>query len=100
MLSATRVEAHFRLLEAAAAAGERCPQSNPHGPMSSESIAALIEAGRIKSEVYAHNWRVVTILDGPHKGRKTAPPPAGGSPYLVNGVHVDRIARRRAKIAP
>ena len=95
-----RIEADFKRLETAAANGERCPMSNPHGPIQSGSISALFEANRIRSEVYMHNWRVVTILEGPHKGKATASPPGRGSPYLVNGVHVARIARRRARIAP
>lgn len=99
-MSTTRIEADFRRLEEAAAAGLRCPFSDPFGPISTASIGALIEEGRIRSEVYRWNYRVVTILDGPHKGKRTAPPPFEGSPYLVNGVHVDRIARRQARIAP
>lgn len=89
-----RLEHDFRLLEEAAASGERCPMSNPHGPIHSDSIGRLVSAKRIRSEVYRHNWRVVIILDGPHKGKSTAAPPSGGSPYLVNGVHVDRLRRR------
>jgi hypothetical protein len=63
-------------------------------------MAALCAAGRIRSEVYAHNWRRAVILDGPHKGKATASPPGGGKPYLVNGVHVGRGRRRTGKIAP
>lgn len=90
-----RAEADFKLMEAAAAAGVRCPMNHPFGPISPASVAALVAAGRIRSEVYRHNWRVVTILDGPHKGKSTAAPPEGGRPYLGNGVHVDRLRRRQ-----
>ena len=89
-----KLEADFRLLEAAAVAGKRCPFTQPFGPIGSDSIPTLVAGRRIRSEVYHHNYRVVTILDGPHKGKATAPPPNGGSPYLVNGVHVDRLSRR------
>lgn len=91
-----RLEDDFKLLVAAAASGDRCPQTNPHGPIHSGSITALFEAGRIRSEVYRHNWRVVVILEGEHKGARTAPSSAGGSPYRVNGVHVDRLRGRVA----
>lgn len=70
----------FTLLEAAAAAGERCPQASPHGPLANNrDISPLCHAGRIRSEIYAHNWRVVTILEGPHKGKHTALPPGAPS---------------------
>ena len=92
-----RIERDFGLLEAAAVAGERCPFSNPFGPISSASITALVESGRIRSEVYRHNWRVVTILDGPHKGKSTQAAAPGLAPYLVNGGHVGRLRRREAK---
>lgn len=98
--SAVRVERDFHLIEAAAAVGDRCPHNWPHGPLSSASIGELVEAKRIRSEVYSRNWRVVVIMDGPHRGKSTAAPPWGGSPYLVNGVHVDRLARRAGNIAP
>lgn len=84
------VERNFALLVAAAVAGERCPQTAPHGPMQSGAVDALVGAGRIKSEVYALNYRVVTILSGEHAGKATAPHPKGLRPYMVNGRHVDR----------
>lgn len=90
-----RIELDFLAIQAAAIAGERCPKSHPEGPLSSGSIGVLYEAGRIKSEVYARNWRVVTILTGEHAGKSTAPPPRPGAPYLVNGRHVDCAARIR-----
>jgi len=93
-VSAANIEADYALILAAAIAGERCPISNPHGPIHSGSIIALADQKRIRSDVYSKNWRVVTIMDGEHKGKATAPCPWGGSPYLVNGVHVDRIRRR------
>jgi hypothetical protein len=93
--SADLLEKNFRLFKAAAVADERCPQNHPHGPVNSGAVSALIKAKRIRSEVYAKNYRVVTILTGQHKGKSTAPATPGESPYLVNGVHVGR-----RKIAP
>lgn len=95
-----KIEASFALIEAAAMAGERCPQTNPHGPIPGGAVTALVEAGRVRSEVYAHNWRRVVILVGPNKGKATAEPPGGGIPYLVNGVRADAQRRITRKIAP
>jgi hypothetical protein len=103
MVSAATLERDFRLIAAAAIAGERCPQSYPHGTISAACVTALVRAGRIRSEVYRGNWRVITILKGEHKGKSTAPYPDGGSPYLVNGVPVGRgqhAPRYRAAAAP
>lgn len=83
----------FALLVDAAVAGARCPQTSPHGPLASGSVSVLIAAGKIRSEVYKHNYRVVTILVGPHKGKTTAPADPGLKPYRVNGIHVSRFRR-------
>lgn len=82
---AETVEKDFRILEAAAVAGERCPQCNPHGPLHSYVISELIAAKRIRSEVYAHNYRVITILTGPNAGKSTKRPSHPRPPYMVNG---------------
>jgi hypothetical protein len=84
------IEASFALLVAAAVAGKRCPQNEPFGPIQRGTVERLIEAGRIRSEVYAVNFRRVTILTGEHAGKSTAAHPKGFAPYLVNGVRVDR----------
>lgn len=97
-----RVEADFALLVAAAVAGERCPQTKPHGPIHEGSLSALWQAGRIKSEVFAHNWRRVTILTGEHRGATTkGPSPLNGPPYRINGVDAGlHRARAARKISP
>ena len=99
-MSEMRIEADFRLLEAAAVAGERCPQSWPHGSIRSGTIAKLIDAGRIRSEVYAKNWRVVTILEGPNKGKSTESSPSLAAPYLINGRRPGRPDRTRLSTVP
>lgn len=81
----------FAALEAAAAAGERCPQNYPFGPMKSGHSGALAKAGRIRVEIFHPNWRVVTIMDGPHRGKRTAPAPLGGKPYKT--VYKDHAAK-------
>jgi len=90
MANARRIESDFALVVAAAVAGERCPQSHPHGPISGASITALVRAKRIRSEVYRGNWRVITILAGEHTGKSTAPSPSLGAPYLIDGRPVGR----------
>jgi hypothetical protein len=94
--SSTWLDDNFRLLENAASVGERCPQTYPHGPIGANAITKLVAAGRIRSEVYRYNYRVVTILVGPHKGKSTAPAAPGLAPYLINGVHVDRRRNQRS----
>ena len=89
--SADWLDRNFKLLEDAAVAGERCPQTHPHGPIDVNAITELVAAKRIRSEVYRSNYRVVTILAGPHKGKTTAPAAPGLTPYLINGVHIDQL---------
>ena len=77
----------FRLLELAAIAGERCPKSKPYGPLPGELTQALVAEGRIRVEIFAENWRVVTILTGPHAGASTKAAPKGGQPYRTLGFY-------------
>jgi hypothetical protein len=91
---AARLDRDFALLVAAAVAGERCPQTSRRGVKSGPtihvgSISRLVEEGRIRSEVFARNYRVVTILVGEHAGKSTAPHPNGFAPYMIDGRHVD-----------
>jgi hypothetical protein len=83
----------FKQIEAAAIAGERCPLA---GEIDGGSTATtrLAREGRIFIEVFPHNWRVATMLVGPHKGKKTAPPrdPAW-KPYLAVDKETLRLNR-------
>lgn len=81
-------EKTFDLIIAAAITGERCPQSHPHGPLQRMGLRELIDAGLVRSEVYAHNYRVVTVLSGEHAGKNTRPAPAGRRPYMIDGRRV------------
>lgn len=83
----------FELLVTAAVKKERCPQTSPHGPLSTGAVTALVRDNKIRSEVYRHNFRVVTILVGPHKGKSTVPAESGLKPYRVNGLHIGRFQR-------
>lgn len=76
-LSVNQLNEAFALLESAAAAGERCPQSRPHGPLHSAACSELARAGRIRVELYLHNWRVVTMMEGAAQGQaySSAPKP-------------------------
>lgn len=72
----------FATIVDAAVKGERAPQNDvlPTG-----ATSQLARAGYIKVEVYAHNWRVIEIRSGEHKGKRTqATPHKGeGKPYKV-----------------
>lgn len=90
---AIRDGAAFAAIEQAAIAGERCPQTSPHGPIPTGSVSRLARAGKIRSEIFAGNFRRVTICVGPHAGKSTAAPPKGsGLPYKVIGPPAIRRA--------
>lgn len=87
-LTPQAIEQGFRLIEAAALAGERCPTNatmdNPAGTLPAGVSAALLKAGRIRIEVYPHNWRVIELVGGPNAGKRTASPPnKNWKPYRV-----------------
>lgn len=101
-LSANQLDKAFALLEATAIAGERCPQTAPFGPLPGPATGELARAGRIRVEIFAHNWRVVTIMEGLHRGKHTALSPYRGSklPYKTIGkevVHNTRVTRLQAE---
>jgi hypothetical protein len=86
-----RVDLCFQAIVDAAIKGHRCPENGSHG-VNTQRCRALANAGDIKIEVFARNYRVVTILTGRHAGLKTAPPPYKvAQPKLVinkDGKHV------------
>ncbi len=69
-----RLNECFAAIVAAALSGQRCPE-NGTLHVSGGFCGELAAQGRIKVEVFARNFRVATILTGPHAGLKTAPPP-------------------------
>lgn len=76
----------FAQLEAAAVAGKRCP-FNDEIDGGATATTKLARDQRIFVEVFPHNWRVVTILTGPNKDKKTAPPlNPRWKPYLTVGT--------------
>lgn len=74
----------FEQLEEAAAQGLRCPE-NGVGHLRNGAVSKLCRIGKVRSEVYRENYRVVTILHGPHAGKSTRRPPFIGEPYRVIG---------------
>lgn len=75
-----------------AAVGLRCPPDSYKADKTGDvikglgrgTIMALAAAGKIRAEVYAHNFRRITVLVGPHAGKSTAPPPGPVQrPYKV-----------------
>lgn len=96
------IDTVFGLLVDAARKGERCPQGWQLGDRN-KLVAALARAGRIRVEVWAHNWRVVEIAEGPHKGKRTLKAPCGIKPYVVidkeskpESIHLRTRAAREA----
>ena len=72
----------FDLVERAAIAGGRCPQNEPFGPLPGRTMARLAYAGLLEVEIFAHNFRRVTIRTGAWAGARTAAPPnAALQPY-------------------
>jgi hypothetical protein len=91
----SQVDDAFKMLEAAAIAGVRCPFSD-QVPGGSHSFGELARAGRILVEVYDKNFRRITILEGSARGKHTlnAPKKRDGreaKPYLT----VDKSGTRR-----
>lgn len=87
----------FAMLEAVADAGERCPLASKS--FQSHLTSGLARAGKIRVDVYPHNWRVVTILVGPFALKATAPPPnPTWRPYLTIACETPKAAN--TKIAP
>ena len=71
------LQALYDCLEGFAIKGERCPtmpQLTKLGHSSGTPPSVLARMGYIMIDVYAHNWRVVTIMCGPNKGRHTEMP--------------------------
>lgn len=104
--SSDPIERTFAVLEAAAAAGERCPLSREHSAngVHTQYVRALAKAGRIFIEISSCNWRRVTILTGAHKGKSTAPNPdpkahvyqtIGVEGRKINGKFTDAGASKR-----
>ena len=81
------LERAFKVLEAAAVAGERCPCTvgpNAMRAIGPGYVGALARAGRIRVEISSRNWRRVTLLTGPHAGKSTAPnPDPKARPYQI-----------------
>ena len=89
----------FTLIEAAAAVGDRCPINQPFGPLPVGVVAALYKDGMIRGEIVAGNFRRITILTGPHAGKRTAAPPNMLSkPYRI--VDKDGASKAIRKVAP
>jgi hypothetical protein len=103
MATRAQLDATFNRLVACAVAGERCPQDlnmDPAG-LRSEWVVELAHLGRIRILIYALNWRVVQIMEGPHAGKRTAPRPGSSQPpWKVinhNGTH---MSGRRVPVVP
>jgi len=110
LTSPENLDRAFEILCACADKGQRCPPASGHAAHSflkSAHTSALAKQGKIRIEVFAHNWRVITILVGPHKGKHTELSPYAGAkkPYQIidargavftgRNIPADRGAQRR-----
>jgi hypothetical protein len=88
----------IKMLEVAARDGARCPMNADLPVGARQMLPHLAREGKIKIEVSGHNWRTVTMLEGPHKGKKTAPDPTGSLPYVtIDGGGTTRTSWKASK---
>lgn len=95
----TRQERAFAKLVESVVAGNRCPM-NDAIPGGSRSLSVLARSGRIYVEVFHQNFRRVTILEGEHKGKMTAPPPMLGNIEPRPHLTIGKVKRRNGAIVP
>jgi hypothetical protein len=101
------LNALFKLVEAHAAEGKRCPTNDEiadylarTGHLSRLKLTDVARSGRIKIEVYAKNFRVVEICDGPHRGKRTQDAPHYQSPYrVITGEEIPTAKIRKEALA-
>ena len=79
-IRADLIETTLRALTEAVLADppKRCPMnSDPpsYGPISSLALRQMAVSGLLRVDIFVHNFRRVTFLKGPLKGKATAEPP-------------------------
>ena len=90
----------FAILESCAASGARCPIAGTNG-LTSDLTGKLAREGKIRIDIYPHNYRVITILNGLQRGKTTAPPSnPKWKPYLTIDAGLPKHNTRNRKIAP
>ena len=62
-------------------------------------VPALCRQGKIRVEIYDRNYRVVVILQGPHKGKRTLAHPHAKKPWRTIDADGQRINGERPKSA-
>lgn len=89
----------FAVLEECAVKGERCPTVDQlqyvHNIPTTYQPARLARQGRIRVEVWRLNWRVIEIMEGPNKGRRTQEAPTGTAPYKI--IYKDCVLASNSK---
>jgi hypothetical protein len=90
-ISDTLISQTFNAIVNAAVAGKRAPLSSRNGgSLNPDAVKHLVKAGKIRIEIFVHNFRVITILSGEHAGKHTAQP-NGKQPHLI----IDADGQRR-----
>lgn len=91
-----RAELVFNTLARCAKDGERAPENHTYGCTPS-SMRYLQRTGRIRTLMYHPNYRVIEILTGKHKGKKTAPPANEKlKPYLIIDTQIRSTSQKVA----
>ena len=85
-----REQAVLEILKAAAKRGDRAP-FNHQIDGGSNTVQRLTKGEFIQVEVYAHNWRVIEIIE---TGERTAECPHATKPYKVTGGTIARDGRK------
>ena len=99
------LEACYAAVERAAIEGRRCPENGTFS-VDTRYMVALAHAGRIQIKISGHNYRTVTILQGEHAGKRTAPDPTGAKVWKMldhTGTHWPRrhfLKRRQYPSVP
>lgn len=78
----TELDQVFKIIEARAVDGARCPENGTFG-ITHGVIPALARCGRIRVEISGRNFRRVHILTGPNTGYATAADPTGAKPWKI-----------------
>lgn len=104
-------EEAYMLIAHRAIYGARAPTNyspeNPSGEVYASAVKELALQGRIRVEVYAKNWRVMELLDGPNAGARTAPlmlkngKRFQGQPYRITDARMktNEVVSNKPKVA-
>jgi hypothetical protein len=80
-------KATFERLVNTALQRQRCPMNDSGTGKRFKNLPRLARAGFIRIEIFAHNFRRVTILVGPHTGLSTLSPRGNQKPWKIIDIY-------------